>query len=385
VRPGTARAVGARAAHGGDGALDDRKQRVLQAIVDDYVRTAEPVGSRTVARRYNLGVSPATIRNEMADLEDMGYLEQPHTSAGRVPSDKGYRHYVNTLVAGPEAAAVREAAMRQVLAAKARRIEDVVRQAAHVLAEMTDCLALAQQPAEGEERLAALQIVPLGGEGAVLVLVADDGRARTKLLRFPHAPAPEELERIGRALSERLRGLRLCDLGTGMDGALAAALGQYRHLVQEVRGLLGERAGESDRLLVEGATNLLKQPEFHDVASAQRVLQSLEREELLEDLLGVPAPRLPGLEVAIGRELPVPDMAGCSLVTAVYAGPGGVCGRIGVLGPRRMDYGRVMRVVESVAAAVTASLAPEPLPPVEPPRSPAGGAARARRGRRGGD
>jgi heat-inducible transcriptional repressor len=348
------------------------------------VRTAEPVGSRTVARRYNLGVSPATIRNEMADLEDMGYLEQPHTSAGRIPSDKGYRHYVDTLVAGPEAAALHEAAVRRVLAAKAQRLEDVVRQATHVLAETTDFLALAKQPAGPEERLAALQVVPLADGSAVLVLVAHDGRARTKRLRFPHAPEPVELERIGRALSDRLRGVRLCELGAGSDAALAGELEQYRDVLQEVRALLGEPGGEAERLLLEGATNLLKQPEFHDVASAHRVLQSLEREQLLEELLGVPGSRLPGLEVAIGRELPVPDMADCSLVTAVYAGPGGICGRIGVLGPRRMDYGRVMRVVERVAAAVTSALAQEPPPDGAATGPPPEARSRPRQGRRRG-
>ncbi len=382
--------------------MDERKQRVLQAIVDDYVRTAEPVGSRTVARRYNLGVSPATIRNEMADLEDMGYLEQPHTSAGRVPSDKGYRHYVDTLVASPEVGGVHAEAVRQVLAVRAQRIEGVVRQATHLLAEMTDFLALASQPAGPEERLAGLQVVPLADGGAVLVLVAEDGRVRTKVLRFAHPPAPQELERIGRALSDRLRGSRLRELGAGLQHSLAAELGQYQSVVHEVRSMLGDRVGDGERLLVEGATNLLKQPEFHDVASAKRVLQTLERQQLLEDMLGVPQCRLPGLEVAIGREMQLPDMADCSLITAVYASPGGVYGRIGVLGPRRMDYGGVMRLVETVAMAVTSALGPElgptgagppegpeakgaePGPPQVPPGSGrAGSGRRARRARQG--
>ena len=339
--------------------MDERKQRVLQAIVNDYVRTAEPVGSRTVARRYNLGVSPATIRNEMADLEDMGYLEQPHTSAGRVPSDKGYRFYVDTLVAEAERAGLDAEAVRQVLAVKAQRIEGVVRQATHLLAETTDFLAIASQPAGPEERLAALQVVPLPDGNAVLLVVADDGRVRTKLLRFSHPPAPQDLERIGQAFSDRLRGSRLRDLGDDLRRSIAVELGQFQELVGEVRGLLGDGAPDGERLVVDGATNLLKQPEFASVASAKRVLQALEQEALLEEMLGVAGPVLPGLEVAIGREMQVPEMADCSLVTAVYAAPGGVLGRIGVLGPRRMDYGRVMRVVETVAKAVTTALGPE--------------------------
>jgi heat-inducible transcriptional repressor len=351
--------------------VDQRKRRVLEAIVDDYVRTAEPVGSRTVARKYNLGVSPATIRNEMADLEDMGYLEQPHSSAGRVPSDKGYRYYVDTLVGPAAEADLDGVAVRRVLAAKAQRIEGVVRQATHLLAETTDFLALASHPDGAEERLAALQIVPLRDAEAVLLLVGDDGRVRSKRVRLPQAPSPQDLERIGRAFSDRLRGTPVRDLGAGLCREIAEELGQFRDLVGEVMGLLGERAPDGERLVVDGATNLLKQPEFHDVASAKRVLAALERSELLDEILDLPTPRLPGLEVAIGREIPMPEMVDCSLITAVYAAPGGVLGRIGVLGPRRMDYRRVMRLVENVASAVTSTLDAEAAPAVASMPAPA--------------
>ncbi len=336
--------------------MDERKRRVLQAIVDDYIHTAEPVGSRTVARKYNLGVSPATIRNEMADLEDMGYLEQPHTSAGRVPSDKGYRYYVDTLVGEHERAGLDAEAVRQVLAVRADRIEDVVRQAAHLLAETTNFLALASQPSGPEERLAALQVVPVRGSQAVIILVADDGRVRTKLVEFAHTPSAHDLERIGRALSDRLAGIPLRELGQGSLRAIAAEIGQLGEIVDQVKALLGDGTEPPERLVVGGATNLLKQPEFREVAKAKVVLQALEGEQLLEEMLGVPKHRLAGVEVAIGREMQIEEMANCSLVTAVYAAPGGVLGRIGVLGPRRMDYARVMRVVEGVAGAVTSAL-----------------------------
>lgn len=335
--------------------MDERKRRVLQAIVDDYIHTAEPVGSRTVARKYNLGVSPATIRNEMADLEDMGYLEQPHTSAGRVPSDKGYRYYVDTLVGEQERASLDAEAVRQVLAFKAERMEGVVRQAAHLLAETTNFLALASQPEGPEERLAALQVVPVRGEQAVIILVADDGRVRTKLVEFAHAPSAHDLERIGRAISDRLAGIPLRQLGQGSLRAIATEIGQFGEILDQVKALLGREA-DAERLLVGGATNLLQQPEFREVAKAKAVLQALEGEALLEEMLGVPPQRLPGVEVAIGREMQIQEMADCSLVTAVYAAPGGILGRIGVLGPRRMDYARVMRVVENVAGAVTSAL-----------------------------
>ncbi len=336
--------------------MDDRKRRVLRAIVDDYIHTAEPVGSRTVARTSGLGVSAATIRNEMADLEDMGYLEQPHTSSGRVPSDKGYRFYVDTLVADSDPAAVDREAIRQVLAVKAQRMGVIVRQAAHLLSETTEFLGLASQPAGPGERLAALQFVPLQGNRAVIVLVADNGSVRNKIVQFQHAPAPQDMEAIGQALSDRLRGAALGDLGSGSTRRIAAELGQFRDVLSHVLALLGERTADGERLLVDGTTNLLQQPEFREVAKARRVLHALEREELLVDMLGALPPPAGGLEVAIGHELQVEGMDDCALVTAVYAMPGGVLGRVGVLGPRRMDYGRVMGLVQGVAAAVTRSL-----------------------------
>jgi heat-inducible transcriptional repressor len=341
--------------------MDDRKRRVLRAIIDDYIHTGEPVGSRTVARTPGLGVSAATIRNEMADLEDMGYLEQPHTSAGRVPSDKGYRFYVDTLVADVDRGALDREAVRQVLALKAQRLRVVVRQSAHLLSETTEFLGIASQPTGPQERLAALQFVPLDGNRLVIVLVADNGTVRNKVVQFQHPPTRQDMEAIGQALSDRLRGSALGEFGKGDAQHLATELGQFRDVLTHVQSLLGEPR-EGERVLMDGTTNLLQQPEFRDVAKARRVLHALEQEALVADLVGrLPAPG-GGLEVAIGHELQVEGMDDCALVTAVYAMPGGVLGRVGVLGPRRMDYGRVMNLVEGVATAITRTLGGSPPP-----------------------
>lgn len=336
--------------------MEDRKRRILQAIIDDYIHTAEPVGSRTVARKCGLGVSPATIRNEMADLEDMGYLEQPHTSAGRVPSDKGYRFYVDTLTGDAEVALVDPKAVLRALTASAQRIEGVLRQATHLMAEMTDVLAMASQPSAPQERLVALQIVPIRGQVAVLLLVADDGRVFTRMVEFAVSPDPDELDSLGRALSRRLFGLPLQEVSGRLEDAVSDILGPYRDLIGEVGALLGGPPDDQGRLVVEGTANLLKQPEFRQSAKANRVLAALEGDELQEDRLASPLGAAGSLEVYIGREIRVAGMAECSLVTAAYAGPGGVAGRIGVLGPRRMPYARMMAVVGAVAAAVTVAL-----------------------------
>jgi heat-inducible transcriptional repressor len=345
--------------------MDARKQRVLQAIIDDYIRTAEPVGSRTLARTHGLGVSPATIRNEMADLEEMGYLEQPHTSAGRVPSDKGYRYYVDCLISDPGPEEEGREAVRRVLAAKARLIEDVVRQAARLLAEMTDCLALASQPDAQPTRVRALRAVPLGEERALLILVAEDGTLRSKTIQLGTWLPAEDLERIALALSSRLEGAMLGETALRALRGLQGELGQYRDLVDQILAWLGDaETAEGERLVVDGEANLFKQPEFRDVAKAHAVLAALEREELVNRLLDVPPVSDRGaVGVVIGREMNVQEMEDCSLVTAVYLAPGRVLGRIGVLGPRRMDYRTVMRVVEEVAGGVTEVLGGGVAPP----------------------
>jgi heat-inducible transcriptional repressor len=337
--------------------MEDRKRRVLQAIIDDYIDTGEPVGSRTVARKYGLGVSPATIRNEMADLEEMGYLEQPHSSAGRVPSDKGYRFYVDVLAGGPEPGAVDVEDLCRALTARAQHAEDVIRQATHLLAEMSRVVGVASQPAAPPgEHLAALQVVPLRERVALVLLVADDGRVATRLVEFPAPAEARQLELLGQELSRRLQGAPLGDIGERLQRALRDIHAPFLGLMDEMVGLLEESPGERSRIVFDGATNLLKQPEFREVTKANQVLEALEREDLLEERLGPPEEDTPGLEVSIGRELRIAEMAECSIVTAVYVGPGGALGRVGIVGPRRMPYRRIMALVAGVAEAVTMAL-----------------------------
>jgi heat-inducible transcriptional repressor len=345
--------------------MDERKRRVLQAIIDDYVRTAEPVGSRAIARRHGLGVSSATIRNEMADLEEMGYLEQPHTSAGRVPSDKGYRYYVDCLLSSEPVDRTDVEVMRRVLELKARRIYELVRQSAHLLSEATQCLALATAHVAGPARLCALQVVRLGAGRLLLLMVGDDGSVHSRFVDAGEDPSAQDMERISRVLSQRLAGAQLGHAGLGQMKELENELGRFRGIVDEVFQLLSGSDDAGERVLVDGATKLLRQPEFQDVAKAQSVLDVLEGESFVEELLGMPALGDGGVGVVIGREIQVQEMADCSLVTALYAAPGRVAGRIGVLGPRRMDYNRVISLVEGVVRGVNELLdggPPRPAP-----------------------
>lgn len=340
-------------------AVEGRKERVLRAVIEDYLITGELVGSRTVARKYHLGVSPATVRNEMADLEDMGYLEQPHTSAGRVPSDLGYRYHVDTLPEQePEQADGDAATVRRVLAARAQRMAEIIWQATRVLAEMTDFLSLASQPPSREARLCAVQLVPLHGDLVLLLVIADDGRVMNRVAEVEGGLGKAELVRMGQVITEELAGIPLGQVGRVLVRTVAAEMGRYRDLADELLSLLDhkEEPGE-EHYVVGGTTNLLKQPEFQEVSKAQSLLAAVERRQVMEEVMSITVPNARvGVDVAIGREIPVPALANCAVITAVFTAPGGVTGRVGVLGPRRMDYLRVMRIVEHVAEGVTALL-----------------------------
>lgn len=336
-------------------AVEGRKERVLRAVIDDYLRTGEPVGSRTVARKYNLGVSPATIRNEMADLEEMGYLEQPHTSAGRVPSDKGYRYHVDSLQQEEgEPAFVDPVTVRRTLASGAQRLAQVIWLATRLLAETTDFVSLASQPPSRQSRVCAVQLVPLHDTLAMLLVISDDGRVMNRIVEVSGAAALLPVRRA----SERIIGLPVGTLPAEVIRAIHAELANHVEVREALLDILQpEEPVTETSVVVGGATNLLKQPEFREVAKAQPVLAAVERQQIIEEVLGgAGASAANGVFVAIGHEIPVPAMIECSLISAEYTGPGGLTGRVGVLGPRRMDYWLVMHIVEHVAEGVTAVL-----------------------------
>lgn len=341
--------------------LGERKERILRAVIDDYIASGEPVGSRTLARRYGFMVSPATIRNEMADLEDSGFLEQPHASAGRVPSDKGYRYYVDHFVRPPaESAAL--AHVRDQLAVRAREIGWAVRQTARILSEASHFLALVTGPQLEHSRIETLRVLPVREGRALLVLVTDDGFVEHRLIELDGQIPAGEVERMNRLFSERLSGQRMGPPAQAAMKELSHRLRSYGDFVDQALDMLERPTPDAgDRVVVGGTTNILRQPEFRDVEKVQGLLVSLEHEETVRTLLGAPEPTA-GARVAIGREISVNEMQDCSVVTASYHF-GGAWGQVGVLGPRRMDYAGVIFLVETVAAALSDSLAGAPPDP----------------------
>lgn len=329
--------------------LDDRKNKVLQAIIEDYVATAEPVGSRTIARKYHLGVSPATIRNEMSDLEELGYLEQPHTSAGRVPSDRGYRYYVDCLMENRETEPTEEEFIRRTFERKAREVDTLVRETARLLSDTTHLTTVISGPQIEKAQFRELRLVPLGGDKAVLVYITDSGFIENQVLEMPVEVTMLELQRVSEVLNDQLRGQPVEALSRAAVRTLQQELHRYGALLEQTLQFLGRslEPGEKHRVYLGGTTHMLNQPEFRDVDKVRNLLTLLEDEQRVSEVL-TSADGMERPSIQIGEEIKVRELAECSVVSATYRLGGDVIGRVGVIGPKRMEYARVVSIVNSV-------------------------------------
>ncbi len=343
-------------AHG----LDARKQQILWAVIREYVARAEPVASESLCHRYGLGVSAATIRHGMHALTEMGYLHQPHTSAGRVPTDRAYRLYVDRLMAGqvqdvpehPLRPAERERIRRRVQSHD--RPEDALAEAAHTLAALTDYASVTSTPG-GPRRFRHVHLVALTDDRALMVLVTDGAPPDQRVVRLRRRASQEELQEVSRLVSQALSGVALEDITDATVDRLTRTAPAHRDLVAAVAGQLRRYAGVRTgvRFFVDGASNILKQPEFQDVRRARPVLAALDREDVLRDVL-LPAPA--DVHVRIGRENPVDDMRDCSVVAAAYRVGGRPAGVVGVVGPTRMPYARTIALVRFLAHTLSQTL-----------------------------
>jgi heat-inducible transcriptional repressor len=329
--------------------LDDRKSRVLHAVIEDYVATAEPVGSGTISRKYSLGVSPATIRNEMADLEELGYLEQPHTSAGRIPSDRGYRYYVDCLMESQQIRSADEELIRRTFERKVREIDTLIRETARLLSDTTHLTTVVSGPQMQKANFKELRLVPLGGDKAILLYITDSGFVENQVLDLPVEVTMLELQRVSETLNDQLRGQPVEALSRAAMRALQQELSRHGVLLEQTLHFLAQKQepGEKQRLYLGGTTHMLSQPEFRDVDKARNLLTLLENDTVLADILST------GREserpsIQIGEEIKVREMADCSVVSATYRLGGEVVGRVAVIGPKRMEYARVIGVIDSI-------------------------------------
>ena len=331
-------------------AIDERKRKILWAVIQDYIATAEPVGSRTIARKYNLGLSPATIRNEMADLDELGYLEQPYTSAGRIPSQQGYRYYVDHLMQ-PEAPGEDEKQLiRANYQAKVKSISEVIESTGQLLSQLTSYAALASTPRSTPGTIRHVQLVALEPGKALVWVVAEPERVHVRILDLPDNISSADLETISGVLNAKIKGHKLSDIRITLIRELYMELLRHKALVEHILELVEDsETSEEEKIYLGGVINILNQPEFRSAEKVKTLLSLLEQEELLSSLL---AEQEEGIVVRIGDEFKCDIIRGCSLVSAKYM-LGGREGTLAVLGPSRMQYARVTGLLEYLTRSLS--------------------------------
>ena len=326
--------------------LSDRKKKILQLIIEDYIETAEPVGSRSIARKYNLGISPATIRNEMSDLELLGYLEQPHTSAGRIPSAAAYRYYVDS-IAKPDALVPNDVALiNSWFRERVHSIDDIFQSTAKILSRMSKNVSVVLANKDSESVFSYLRFLPLNEHQAILCIVANDGRMDNSVIQIPAGMSRLEMDTLAQRVTNKLHGMKLNDITDqilkDVRDALAGDKALYASLIQVVRQM---RSGQSENKMYLGGTKqLLSQPEFKDPERIRELLSVLEEEQMLKDMLM--ADKDSGLKVTIGSENKFSGIQDCSMIQATYRLNGQVVGTLAVLGPTRMEYRKVISVMD---------------------------------------
>ena len=337
--------------------LVERKFRILQAIVDDYIVTALPVGSRTISRKYEQNLSSATIRNEMSDLEELGYLDSPHTSAWRVPSYKAYRLYVDRLMKRTPLGAEETQAISRFFDRRMRQMEDVAERAAHALSSVTHytTAVMTRQTGEDDLKLRHLQLVKVTENTALLLLVTDAGVVKQTPMHVSPGMSTDDLYKVSRMLTERLAGCRLGQVQSILAG-IGAEFREQGELLDGMLETLRERTTPEEHtdLVVGGTSNLLEYPEYSDVEKARSLLSVLETREKVIRLLQGGAQM--ECSVRIGPETGLPETRDCSVVTATYRLGDGRVNTIGVIGPTRMQYGRVISALEYMGNALMETL-----------------------------
>jgi len=333
-------------------ALDARKQEILRTVIRSYIGTAEPVGSEVLAQRSRLRISAATIRNEMAMLEEMGYLTQPHPSAGRIPTDRGYRVYVDSLLEGAALSMSERTRLRRQLANALEERDRFPEEIARTLATVSHYASLVAQSHPDRLVFKHLHLVPVESTHVIAVIVTNAGVIRGRMVDLLEPVDAEGLDGLSRLVSHRLEGYALGDITEAvLTRVLDEAARQQRVVRQLTEWLLHQMLAASREIHVEGTLNILTQPEFRDARAARSVLEALEREEVLSNLLKA-APDRP-VWIAIGSEHRIEDLRGCSVVAAAYRVGGRSVGTIGIVGPTRMPYARVISLVRYLADSVS--------------------------------
>ncbi|PLR78103.1 heat-inducible transcriptional repressor HrcA [Bacillus sp. V3-13] len=335
--------------------LTDRQLLIFQVIVDDFIRSAQPVGSRSLSKKHDISFSSATIRNEMADLEELGFIEKTHTSSGRIPSEKGYRYYVDHLLSPQKLNRTEVHKIKSIFAERIYELEKIVQKSAKILSEMTNYTSIVLGPDVMEHKLKRIQIVPLNQEAAIAVIVTDTGHVENRMFQLPESIDGGDLEKMVNILNDRLVGVPLVRLNEKIHKEVAALLRQhiqnYDFMLQSFAETL--KLPTNEKLFVGGKTNMLSQPEFHDIEKIRSLLAMIEQEDGIYELV---RENPHGINIKIGRENNNSAMENCSLITATYSMGAEKIGTIAIIGPTRMEYSRVVSILQLISKDLTTVL-----------------------------
>lgn len=322
--------------------LDERKYKILQAIIRNYLETGEPVGSRTISKYTDLNLSSATIRNEMSDLEELGYIIQPHTSAGRIPSDKGYRLYVDKMMESKERE-VEE--MKEMLLEKEDKMEHLLKQAAKLLANNTEYAAMISAPQYHRNKLKFIQLSRVEANQLLAVIVVEGNVIKNSMFSISEELNDETILKLNILLNTHLNGLSIEEINLGMIAAMKQQAGIHSEIVANVIDAVADaiKADEDLEIYTSGAKNLFKYPELADNQRAGELITTFEEKQILNELVQENlSDENTGIQIYIGDETPIRSMRDCSVVTATYELGEGMKGTIGIIGPKRMDYEKVV-------------------------------------------
>jgi heat-inducible transcriptional repressor len=330
--------------------LDARKAAILRAIVSHYVRSGEPVGSKTVVERFPLRVSPATVRNEMALLEDAGFIFQPHTSAGRIPTDAGYRYFVDEWTTGSKLPANESRRVRTFFGEPRWELEDALRQTASLLCSLTDHAAVVFAPSLDRSIVKHVELVGLGGDRAMFVLVTNTGRVENHVILISESMDEVQLDQTAEMLNRIIVGVPLENVARTISESLERFPLELRDTVGRVAAVLEDELAkeESERVFLDGTSKIVDEHRFSDLETVRQVIGALEHRRVLLELVA-DALAIDHISVRIGSENQIEEMHSCSVITAPYGG-GSSVGSLGIVGPTRMDYSRTIAAVDEVAA-----------------------------------
>ena len=328
--------------------LNERKLKILKAVIQNYLETGEPVGSRTISKYTDLNLSSATIRSEMADLEELGYIVQPHTSAGRIPSDKGYRLYVDMLMQDKEQEVTE---IKEQMLEKADKMDQLLKQAARVLANSTNYATMVSAPVSAKNRLKFIQLSQVDEEQLIAVIVLEGNIVKNQILKVDEELDSETLLKLNMLLNTTLNGMAIDQITLGLIAKLKEQAGIHSGVISDVLDAVANviQLEQDMEIYTSGATNIFRYPELSDKQSAQEIISAFEEKQQLSELVTQTlSSDSKGIQVYIGNETPVQNMKDCSVVTATYELGEGMQGTIGIIGPKRMDYERVMDTLKTL-------------------------------------